>query len=70
MYDEKELFGNPVLSWGSTLDDLVEVPQYGTRSDIDKIFQIVYVNPAIELDAFLSEIENYCSQMILKLMKM
>lgn len=52
MYDEKELFGNPVLSWGSTLDDLVEVPQYGTRSDIDKIFQIVYVNPAIELDAF------------------
>ena len=52
MYDEKELFGNPVLSWGSTLDDLVEVPQYGTRNDIDKIFQIVYVNPAIELDAF------------------
>lgn len=52
VYNEKELFGNPVLSWGSTLDDLVEVPQYGTRSDIDKIFQIVYVNPAIELDSF------------------
>ena len=52
IYDEKELFGNPVLSWGSTLDDLMEVPQYGTRSDIDKIFQIVYVNPAIEMDAF------------------
>lgn len=52
IYDEKELFGNPVLSWGSTLDDLMEVPQYGTRSDIDKIFQIVYVNPAIDMDAF------------------
>ncbi|HEW8155597.1 TPA: AAA family ATPase [Streptococcus pneumoniae] len=52
VYNEKELFGNPVLSWGSTLDNLVEVPQYGTRSDIDKIFQIVYVNPAIELDSF------------------
>lgn len=52
VYDEKELFGNPVLSWGSTLDDLVEVPQYGTKTDIDKIFQIVYVNPAIELDTF------------------
>ncbi len=52
IYDEKELFGNPVLSWGSTLDDLMKVPQYGTRSDIDKIFQIVYVNPAIEMDAF------------------
>ena len=50
IYDEKELFGNPVLSWGSTLDDLMEVPQYGTRSD--KIFQIVYVNPAIDMDAF------------------
>ncbi|WP_449462598.1 ATP-dependent nuclease [Streptococcus suis] len=52
VYDEKELFGNPVLRWGSTLDDLMEVPQYGARSDIDKIFQIVYVNPAIELDTF------------------
>ncbi|MBT0907907.1 AAA family ATPase [Streptococcus parasanguinis] len=52
VYNEKELFGNPVLSWGSTLDNLVEVPQYGTKSDIDKIFQIVYVNPAIELDSF------------------
>ena len=52
VYNEKELFGNPVLSWGSTPDNLVEVPQYGTRSDIDKIFQIVYVNPAIELDSF------------------
>lgn len=54
-YEEKDLFGNPVLSWGSNENELVEIPQYGTRSDIDKIFQVVYVNPTVDLDAFFKK---------------
>ena len=58
-YDEKELFGNPILKWGSTLDHLKEIPQYGTRSDLDKIFQIVYVDPTIDLDSFFKRNKKF-----------
>lgn len=49
-YDETELFGNPILSWGSRLDTLIPIPSRGETYDIDKIFRVVYIEPTIDLD--------------------
>ena len=49
-YDSTELFGNPVLSWGSTLEGLVDIPQKGETYEVDKIFKLVYIEPTIDLD--------------------
>lgn len=50
VFDEKEIFGNPVLYWGSTLSDLELVPVRGQTSAIDDIFHVEYVNPTSSLE--------------------
>lgn len=49
-YDSTELFGNPILSWGSTIDNLIDIPQRGETYDVDKIFKLIYIEPTIDLD--------------------
>lgn len=49
-YDSTELFGNPVLSWGSTIENLVDIPHRGETYEIDKVFKLVYIEPTIDLD--------------------
>ncbi len=50
IFDEKEIFGNPILYWGSTLNDLDLVPMRGQTSAIDDIFHVEYVNPTTSLE--------------------
>lgn len=57
-FDETEQLGNPVLEWGSDLDNLFPIPQRGTRSELDKIFQVVYVDPNIQLDTIFKKNRN------------
>lgn len=54
-YNEKEYFGNPNLYWGSTLDNLSEIPKKGLLTDLDNLFKIVYIDPTIDLDAVFNK---------------
>lgn len=54
-YDETEYFGIPNLFWGSVLNELEPVPQNGLFSDLDKIFKVVYIDPAIDLESTFSK---------------
>lgn len=49
-FDEKEIFGNPILYWGSTLNDLELVPVRGQTSALDDIFHVEYINPITSLE--------------------
>lgn len=50
IYNEVELFGNPILYWGTTLEDLVPIPNKGQTLAIDNIFHVEYVTPALTLE--------------------
>lgn len=55
IYDEKEMFGNPVLKWGDNLENLHEIPSRGVSSSLDNIFKVVYINPLINLEQTFSK---------------
>ena len=55
IYDEKEMFGNPVLKWGDDLENLQEIPTRGVSSTLDNVFKVVYVNPLINLEQTFSK---------------
>lgn len=48
-FDKSEYYGVPILKWGSDLNDLIDIPQKGNFSDLDKIFKVVYIDPSIDL---------------------
>lgn len=50
IYDENEFFGNPILTWGSTTDNLEPIPNRGQSFIIDSIFHVEYVYPNSDLD--------------------
>lgn len=54
-FDEREMFGNPVLMWGDDLDNLQEVPMRGVTSALDNVFKVIYVNPLINLEQTFSK---------------
>lgn len=54
-YNEKEYLGNSEIFWGSDLDALIEIPQKGLISDLDKLFKIVYIDATINLDTTFSK---------------
>ncbi len=49
-YNTSEEIGEPKLYWGNNVDKLSLVTSNGIFTDIDKIFQVVYVDPTINLD--------------------
>lgn len=51
IYNEKDFFGNPILYWGSTCEDLELVPNRGQTFAIDKIFHVEYVTPTLNLES-------------------
>lgn len=54
-FEEKELFGNPILLWGNDLKNLQMIPQRGDFSDLDRVFKVVYIDPTIELDGIFKK---------------
>ncbi|MGG1658709.1 hypothetical protein [Brevibacillus sp. NRS-1366] len=57
-FDEKELFGEPILKWGADLNNLMDIPTRGTSYALDNIFKVVYVNPLIDLEVLFSKHKN------------
>jgi putative ATP-dependent endonuclease of OLD family len=49
-FNFNEDIGVPNLSWGNALNSLSPIPANGIFSDLDKIFQVVYLDPAINLE--------------------
>lgn len=49
-YDNSEEIGEPKIFWGNDENNLFPVTFNGVFSELDKIFQIVYIDPTINLD--------------------
>jgi putative ATP-dependent endonuclease of the OLD family len=54
-FDEKELFGEPILKWGNDLNNLIDIPSFGSYYAIDNVFKIIYINPLLELDQLFNK---------------
>ncbi|HBC7244262.1 TPA: AAA family ATPase [Enterococcus faecalis] len=54
-YNSSEAQGIPNLFWGNNLERLEKIPQSGSFSNLDKIFNVVYVDPTIDLDSIFTK---------------
>ena len=54
-YVKEDAFGIPILYWGNDLDNLSKVQQNGIYSDLDKLFNLIYIDPSIDLDKLFSK---------------
>lgn len=54
-YDSSEAIGIPVLYWGNNLSNLDRIPQTGSFSVLDRLFNVIYVDPTIDLDTIFSK---------------
>ena len=54
-YESADGIGNPELFWGVDLEELSPIPQIGIRSDLDKVFKVVYIHPTINLEQLFSK---------------
>lgn len=54
-YDSSEAIGIPVLYWGNNLSNLERIPQTGNFSVLDRLFNVIYVDPTIDLDTIFSK---------------
>lgn len=54
-YDSSEAIGIPVLYWGNNLSNLERIPQTGSFSVLDRLFNVIYVDPTIDLDTIFSK---------------
>lgn len=57
-FDENEQIGNPVLRWGGNLEELELIDQKGFMTDLDRIFEIVYVSPNISPSTLFKKHRN------------
>ncbi len=62
-YDEKKLIGNAELFWGYDRNDLEEVPSRQAFYEIDKLFNVVYINSSINLEYVF---KRYTKELFLK----
>lgn len=49
-YDESELIGIAELSWGGDLENLQEIKSRGNMFDIDKVFNVFYIDSYVNMD--------------------
>ncbi|AKX85939.1 MULTISPECIES: ATP-dependent nuclease [Enterococcus] len=54
-YDSSEAIGIPVLYWGNNLSNLERIPQTGSFSVLDRLFNVIYIDPTIDLDTIFSK---------------
>ena len=54
-YDSAETLGIPELFWGNNIESLEKVPQNGSFTELDKLFNVIYVDPTIDLDFVFSK---------------
>lgn len=49
-YNKKELIGEPILLWGDDKENLHLMNSRGYAFSIDNIFQVIYINPLVDLE--------------------
>lgn len=49
-YDSENLCGDPKLYWGYDINDLEDIPSNQTYYEIDKLFNVVYIDSSIQLE--------------------
>lgn len=54
-FDSTEALGIPKLFWGSSLESLEKIPANGSFSNLDRLFNVIYVDPTIDLDFVFSK---------------
>lgn len=57
-FDSSEGVGNAKIYWGSNMNNLEETPQNGIYSNLDKIFNVIYIDPTIDLEKTFSKNRN------------
>ncbi|WP_170974099.1 ATP-dependent nuclease [Peribacillus simplex] len=60
-YNPESLRGEPEMYWGSDLDDLEEIPSSQSFFEIDKLFNVVYIDSSIKLD---NEFKRYTREIL------
>lgn len=50
VYDEEALMGQPNLFWGVNLESLEEIPSSQSFFELDKFFNVVYIDSSIQLE--------------------
>ena len=48
-YDEKEGYGNPILSWGGKIENLIVMNSHGNLLDIDYVFNPIYIDAYVDI---------------------
>ncbi len=51
VYDSKTLVGEPNLFWGVDLDELEEIPSSQSYYELDKYFNVIYIDSSIQLES-------------------
>jgi putative ATP-dependent endonuclease of OLD family len=49
-YDANEMIGIPILYWGGDLEKLYTVNQHGYMSDLDYVFNVLYIDSHVDLN--------------------
>lgn len=49
-YDPENLCGDPKLYWGYDINDLEDIPSSQTYCEIDKLFNVIYIDSSIQLE--------------------
>lgn len=57
-YEAENEYGGTTLYWGNKLDDLEEIPIKNDTSEIDRVFNIIYIDPLINLEKTFSKYRN------------
>src|SRR5699024_10979538 len=57
-FNEEEQNGNPVLYWGGNKENLIEVPSRGNRTELDKVFEVLYIDPNVNPDQLFKRHRN------------
>lgn len=48
-YDSTEMIANPILYWGGDLNDLEEIKTRGVFSELDTVFNVIYIDAYVDL---------------------
>lgn len=57
-YEVENEYGGTTLYWGNKLNELEEVPIKNDTSEIDRIFNVVYIDPLVNLEKTFSKYRN------------
>lgn len=60
-YDDKTLVGEASLFWGSDIEDLEAVPSTQSFFELDKYFNVIYIDSSIKLEAAF---KNYTKEIL------